>query len=287
MHEGGSFPMNGRFNWLKVWISLNIFLLPFSQVVSSDQIQNVPVVPNDSIITAKVLEYNVLNSTLEEIEPEQILYSLRVLVLSSKSIKGKANFTQSKVNQVIKVYSKEVLLPILFGKVIEANVSFSGDEKGRKYWVRSLKVIEEMPEKDYMTIKKLEDFCKIPGVCGKALNCEGKKVKMKGYLDYINIFDRQAYPNLPYQKFRIFDGPNILNTDNPWASYAESLEIYPIKGNLELMFKKLHAKAGLPLKLVYITGIIEGLDAPTNTGCRRMIQLKVDADDVLFEEALN
>jgi len=287
MHKEGSFPMNGRFNWLKMWMSLNIVFFLFSQVASSGQIQNVPVAPNDSIITAKVLEYSTLISTLEGIEPKQTFYSLRVLVMSSKSIKGKANFTQSKVNQVIKVYSKDMLSPILFGKVIEANISFSRDERGGKYWVRSVKVREEMLEKDYMTIKKLEDFCKIPGVCGKALNCEGKKIKVKGYLDYINIFDKQTYPNLPYQKFRIFDGSNILNTHNPWASYTESLEIYPIKGNLELMFKKLHAKAGLPLKLVYITGIIEGFDAPTNTGCRRMIRLKVDADDVLFEEALN
>lgn len=207
--------------------------------------------------------------------------------MSSQSINGKVNFTQSKIGQVIKVYSKKMLSAILFGKVIEANVSFSGDERDGKCWIRNVKMIEKMPEKEYMTIKELEVFCKIPGVCRKALDCEGKKVKVKGYLDYINIFDKQTYPNLPYQKFRIFDGPNILNMDNPWASYTESLEIYPINGNLELMFKKLHAKAGLPLKLVYITGTIEGFDAPTNTGCRRMIQLKIDADDVLFEETLN
>jgi len=56
--------MNARFNWLKVWIFLNILLFLFSQVVGSAQIQNVPVAPNDSIITAKVLEYSILNSTL-------------------------------------------------------------------------------------------------------------------------------------------------------------------------------------------------------------------------------
>ena len=120
--RGDNFPMSGRFNWLKMWMSLNIVFFLFSQVASSGQIQNVPVATNDSVITAKVLEYSILNSTLEGIEPEQIFYSLRVLVMSSKSIKGKANFTQSKVNQVIKVYSKDMLSPILFGKVIEANM---------------------------------------------------------------------------------------------------------------------------------------------------------------------
>ncbi|GAH03333.1 unnamed protein product, partial [marine sediment metagenome] len=43
--------MSGRFNWLKMRMSLNIVFFLFSQVASSGQIQNVPVVPNDSIIT--------------------------------------------------------------------------------------------------------------------------------------------------------------------------------------------------------------------------------------------
>ncbi len=98
--------MTVRFNWLKVWTALNIFCLLFSQVPSSAQIQNAPVAPNDSIITARVLEYSILNSTLEEIKPEQILYSLRVLLISCQSVKGKANLTQLKAYQVIKVYSK-------------------------------------------------------------------------------------------------------------------------------------------------------------------------------------
>ncbi|MBA7477867.1 hypothetical protein ES707_13282 [subsurface metagenome] len=140
--------MNARFDWLKVWISLNILFFFFLQVVSSAQIQNVPVAPNDSIITAKVLEYSILNSTLEGIEPEQILYSLRILVISSQSVNGKINFTQSKVDQVIKVYSKEMLSAILFGKVIEANVFFLEDKRGGKYWIRNVRVIGEMSKEN-------------------------------------------------------------------------------------------------------------------------------------------
>ena len=279
--------MNRGLSWLKVWIFLNIFSFLFSQVASCVQTQNAPVGVNDSIITAEVLGYSILKFTLEGIEPEQNLYSLGALATSSRSVKKKANSTQSKIDAMIKVYSKKALSPILFCKFVKTNVYFSKDERTRQHWTRGVQAIEKIPGRDYMTIKELEDFCKIPGICGKALNCEGKRAKVKGYLDYINIFDRQTYPNLPYQKFRIFDGPNILNTDNPWASYTQSLEIYPIKGNSELMFRKLHAKVGLPLKLVYITGTIEGFDVPTNTGCRRMIQLKVGADDVLFEDTLN
>jgi hypothetical protein len=124
-------------------------------VPSFAQIQNAPVAPNDSIITARVLEYSILNSTLEGIKPEQILYSLRVLVISSQSVDGKANFTQPEVNQVIKVYSKEMLSPVLFGKIIEANVSFSGDEKGGKYWITSIKMIEKsITTLEFDTIEK-------------------------------------------------------------------------------------------------------------------------------------
>lgn len=149
--------MNVRFNQLKMWIFLNILFVLFSQVASSGYPQNVPVIPNDSIITAKVLEYSVLTSTLEGIEPEQTFYSLRVLVMSSKSINGKANFTQSKIGQVIKVYSKEVLLLILFGEIIEANVFFSGDERGGKYWIRNVKVIEEMLEENIVSTNTQSD----------------------------------------------------------------------------------------------------------------------------------
>jgi len=135
---GDNGAMNGRFSWLKMWVSLSILFLLFSQMASSGQIQNVPAAPNDSIITGKVLEYSILNSTLEGMKPEQILYSLRILVMSSQSINGKVNFTQSKIGQVIKVYSKEMLSAILFGKTIKANVSFSGDERGGKYWIRNI-----------------------------------------------------------------------------------------------------------------------------------------------------
>jgi len=131
--------MNGRFNWLKMWIFLSILSL-FFQASSFGQIQSVPVAPNDSIVTAKVLEYSILNSTLEGIKPEQVLYSLRILVISSQSVNEKANFTQLKINQIIKVYSKEMLSPILFDEIIEANVSFFGDEKGGKYWIRNIKL---------------------------------------------------------------------------------------------------------------------------------------------------
>jgi len=147
--------MTMRLNWLKTWIALNISCLLFSPVPGSAQVQDAPTAPNDSIITARVLEYTILNSTLEGIKPEQILYSLRVLVISSQNVNGKASFVQSKVNQVIKVYSKEMLSPVLFDKTIEANLSFSGDERGGKYWIRNIRMLQKpIIRLEFVTIEK-------------------------------------------------------------------------------------------------------------------------------------
>ena len=122
---------------------LSILLLLFYRVVSSGQIQDVPVAPNNSIVTAKVLGYRILNSTLEGIEPEQVLYAFRVLMTSSQSIKGKGNFIQSKIGQTGKVYSKETPPPVSFGKNIETKCSIIGEETLKR---KRLPIRPESPE---------------------------------------------------------------------------------------------------------------------------------------------
>ncbi len=70
-------------------------------------------------------------------------------------INGRLNSSLPKVNQVIKVYSKEILSPVLFGKIVEANVSFSGDEEGGKYWITDIKMIEKsITSLEFNTIEK-------------------------------------------------------------------------------------------------------------------------------------
>jgi hypothetical protein len=141
---------------------------------------------------------------------------------------------------------------------------------------------------DYLTLKELEAFCKASKRCDGKLCCEGKEVRVKGYLDYINIFHSKTYPNVVYPKFRVFDGPGITETNNPWSSYTESLEIYPVSGDIELLFDRLIKKRGFPLKTVYIKGRIRGFDAYTEKGIFRLFNLVIDAGDgVLFEKDLN
>lgn len=129
--------------------------------------------------------------------------------------------------------------------------------------------VDKMEE--YMTIKELNSFCRPSGYGGGRLCCEEKEVKVKGYLDPINIFDKSHYPMLPYQKFRIVDAPR-----------GDFLEIYPVEGDTSLLFKKLHRAAGLPQKLLYIRGVVKGFDAHTNVGSYRLFYLTIHANNVFF-----
>jgi hypothetical protein len=138
-------------------------------------------------------------------------------------------------------------------------------------------------EGDYMTLSELSRLCNESGRCGERLCCEDKEVKVKGYLDYVNIFHPKTYPNVSRVKFRIFDGPRITQTQNPWAAYQDALEVYPIKGNVEHLFDKLIKMSGLPLKTIYLKGTIRGLNAPTQRTTFRLFNLTVDADDVFME----
>ncbi|MEO0130858.1 MAG: hypothetical protein ABIK76_04125 [candidate division WOR-3 bacterium] len=134
-----------------------------------------------------------------------------------------------------------------------------------------------------MTIKELEAFCNSSGICNGKLCCEGKEVNVKGYLDFINIFHSKTYPNVLYPKFRIFDGPNITKVKNPWSIYTESLEIYPIEGDIERLFERLIGKRGFPLKLVYIKGVVRGFDAHMEKKTLRLFNLVIKAEDVFFD----
>jgi hypothetical protein len=116
----------------------------------------------------------------------------------------------------------------------------------------------------------------------------GKRGRVKGYLDYINIFHSKTYPNVIYPKFRVFDGPGITETNNPWSSYTESLEIYPVSGDIESLFDKLIQKRGSPLKRVYVKGRARGFDADTEKGIYRLFNLTMGAGGgVFFEKDLN
>ena len=135
-------------------------------------------------------------------------------------------------------------------------------------------------EKGYMTIEELHAFCRQLGRCGYQWCCEGETVKVKGYLDPMNIYEKKESPWLPHDKFRILGSPD------PQHDASDSLEVYPVEGNISLLFEKLRHAAKSPSKLLYLRGRIEGMDAHTNLGRFRLIHLKIDADAVTLSESI-
>jgi hypothetical protein len=137
---------------------------------------------------------------------------------------------------------------------------------------------------DYLTISDLLRWCHDSGRCGECLCCEDKEVRVKGYLDYVNIFHSKTYPNVIRPKFRIFDGPGIAKAQNPWTAYKDAIEIYPVKGDVERLFDRLIERRGMPLKMVYVEGTIRGVDAPTERGVSRLIEISAHADKIIVND---
>jgi len=78
---------------------------------------------------------------------------------------------------------------------------------------------------DYVTIDSLYDYCKVPCPCRKKNRCEGQIARIKGYIDYINVFDKQNYPMLPYQKFMITNYER-KKTFEVWVTSKSSKKVF-------------------------------------------------------------
>jgi hypothetical protein len=136
-------------------------------------------------------------------------------------------------------------------------------------------------DEEYLTLSDLFRLCHDSGRCGERLCCEDKEVRVKGYLDYVNIFHSKTYPNVTRPKFRIFDGPGIATAQNPWTAYQDAIEIYPVKGDVERLSDRLIESRGMPLRMVYVEGTIRGVDAPTERGVLRLIEIAACADKII------
>ena len=68
------------------------------------------------------------------------IYQLRILVKTSEDVEDKRSFTKDQVGKLIHLHSKKELSPDLFGKVIRARVSYRGDQKGSRFWIREIDV---------------------------------------------------------------------------------------------------------------------------------------------------
>ena len=99
-----------------------------------------PAIANESVIAGSVVGYCIVSSSILNIRPVMPIYQLRILVKTSEDVEDKRSFTKDQVGKLIHLHSKKELSPDLFGKVIKARVSYRGDQKGSRFWIREIDV---------------------------------------------------------------------------------------------------------------------------------------------------
>ena len=125
---------------------------------------------------------------------------------------------------------------------------------------------------DYLSIEELYKACHVPGVCGKKMDCEGQTALVKGYIDYDNVFDKENYPKLPYEKFKIHD------------TKGESLEVWVLSDNNKEIFREIYCNKLFPEKMAFIKGTLSGFDMPIMGTCRRGLSINIkETSDIFFQ----
>ncbi len=109
--------------------------------------------------------------------------------------------------------------------------------------------------------------CNAPGRCGQPLFCEGSLRSLVGTVDQANIFDRRAYPALPFQKFlvRPAGGGEAVEV---WVEASRDADSVAI-------FELVHAAAASKSALS-VVGKAVGVDLPISGQCNRVIKLVVE-----------
>jgi hypothetical protein len=126
-----------------------------------------------------------------------------------------------------------------------------------------------LPADTYISVSEFHKYCPSSD-CGKAMPCEGQSVRIKGKLDYSNIFDHTRYPQLPNEKF-------FLTDDNI------TVEILVATSDNKTVFRKIFDAREKGNNIVFVKGTVVGIDMPIMKSCHRGIRLELhSADDITF-----
>jgi hypothetical protein len=101
------------------------------------------------------------------------------------------------------------------------------------------------------------------------MGCEGKIVRVRGYVDHDNVFDREHYPQLPYEKFTIRDGS------------GKSIEVWVVTENSRDIFHEINRHRSFPGTMAYVEGEVAGVDMPIMGMCHRGIKINLTAAERL------
>lgn len=108
-------------------------------------------------------------------------------------------------------------------------------------------------DKTAMTLEALFTAFGIPSTCGSAVAWEGKRVSIRGYVDPDNIFDKQHFPDLPYEKFRLID------------RQGRSMDIWVTSMDSRAIFSKVYRKKNAQ---VIISGALAAVKMAISGKCR-------------------
>ena len=99
--------------------------------------------------------------------------------------------------------------------------------------------------------------------------CEGKQIRVRGSIDWSNVFFREQYPRLPYDKFKIYDRISGKAIE-VWVNPETAGKVYP---------RMQQHKASK--KEVFVKGAIAGFDMPVMGKCSRAIKLELETSEYL------
>jgi hypothetical protein len=121
----------------------------------------------------------------------------------------------------------------------------------------------------FVSVEEILISCGTPGTCDAAMGCEGTIVRVRGYIDYDNVFDKEHYPQLPYEKFTIRDGN------------GQSIEVWIVAENSRDIFREINRHKSFPETMAYVEGEVVGVDMPIMGMCHRGIKINLTAAERL------
>jgi hypothetical protein len=95
-------------------------------VISSAQ-PEMPAVPNDSIVTAKIINIQTGDGAIP--------WVLTVNLLTSQDVPGMSNVTAAQIGQQLIVRTMDDISGLKIGQIINAHLRFEGDEKSSFYYI--------------------------------------------------------------------------------------------------------------------------------------------------------
>jgi hypothetical protein len=120
---------------------LKLFTVLVSIVVAGI-VGAVPVIPNVALIKGMVLKSERMSSTQLGMQPEQTIYRLTVRIESSEDVGEMPNLLKGIQGKDIDFYTKKSLPSDIQKKRIKARVSFKGDERGGRWWLHEVEILD-------------------------------------------------------------------------------------------------------------------------------------------------